>query len=439
MYPLTGLFAIVFASSVAAANVTDDLVLISSGSFYMGQEGIQVDEEPMHQVKLGTFEIDRFETTIGDWKQVERWALENGYDFSSSSESPWGKPYWYFLSENDVFPMNRVNWYDAVKWCNAKSEYMGRTPVYYEDSSKTIVYRAGEIDLTNSMVDWFGVGYRLPTEEEWEKAARGGVHNKNYPWGIYVDGSKANYKLSGDPFDDGVSPVGYFDGSQIIREAGLSLDGENEFPNDQANKFGLYDVVGNVGEWCWDWYDEKWYSQKKPNQRSFGPTFAEGDTTDKLRIHRGGGYKDGPGMDEGKPLRLAFRGVDYPSQSRRSIGFRCVRTFVDEELWINAMAVGNHAENWFFLDWFGHYYKSSHDWIFHPDLGWVYPTGKGSYDNWIYFPECGWMWTARFAFPFFFNHERNQWYKILQGQSDFGWFESSDNGILEHWGRDYSR
>ena len=70
--------------------ITDDLVTIGSGSFYMGQEGIQEDEEPLHSVSLEAFEIDRFETSIGDWYLISDWAHENGYDFSDPSNSPWG-------------------------------------------------------------------------------------------------------------------------------------------------------------------------------------------------------------------------------------------------------------------------------------------------------------------------------------------------------------
>lgn len=426
--------------SIHACNaITDDLVTIGSGSFYMGQEGIQEDEEPLHNVTLETFEIDRFETSIGDWYLISDWARENGYDFSDSTNSPWGRPYWYFQSANEDFPMNRVNWYDAIKWCNAKSEFMGRSVVYYTDKNKNTVYRTGEIDLQNSMVDWKAAGYRLPTEEEWEKAARGGLHNKNYPWGSYIDGAKANYRLSGDPFDNGSSPVGYYNSNQIITAADLSLDGEKKFPTDQANGYGLYDVIGNVSEWCWDWFDESWYARKNRTDTFSGPSYSGDSIEDKQRIHRGGGYKDGPGMDEGKPLRLAFRDIEYPYISRRSIGFRCVRALTNEELWIGSIEVGLNAQHWFYLDWFGYYYKPGNDWIFHPDLGWVYPTGKGSYDNWIYFPKCGWMWTARFAFPYFLNNERNAWYLLQQDKKENGWFLQEEDGNLERWGRVFSR
>jgi hypothetical protein len=158
-----------------------------------------------------------------------------------------------------------------------------------------------------------------------------------------------------------------------------------------------------------------------------------------MRVHRGGGYKDGPGKEEGKPLRLAFRDVEYPYNSRRSIGFRCVRALTKEELWLGSTEVGSNSQHWFYLDWFGYYYKPSNDWIFHPDLGWVYPTGKGSYDNWIYFPKCGWMWTARFAFPYFLNDERNAWYLLQQNKKEYGWFLQDEDRSLERWGRVFSR
>jgi len=418
--------------------ITDDLVLIGAGSYYMGQEGIQDDEEPLHYVKVKPFEVDRFEIKIFDWFFIANWAVKNGYTFSDSSSSPWGRPYWYFHDDKDNFPMNRVSWYDAIKWCNAKSEYMGRKPAYFTDNAKTQVYRSGESNIRNTMVDWDSSGYRLPTEEEWERAARGKKHNKNYPWGSYIDGSKANYKESGDPFDDGSAPVGYYNSAQLVVESKYSLNGENEVPEDQFNDYGLYDITGNVSEWCWDWYDENWYSRKNINSSSFGPNYSGSNSGDKYKIHRGGGYKDGPGMDEGKPLRIAFRHVEYPEKSRRSIGFRTVRSFVAEKLWSSSIEFSGAAINWYFLDWFGYYYQTETNWVFHSELGWIYPTGEGSFNNWIYFPKTGWMWTAKFAYPFFFHDEKKSWFLSIQNKKEYGWFESDPKGTLYLWGREYN-
>ena len=122
--------------------------------------------------------------------------------------------------------MNMINWYDAVKWCNARSEYHGRKPVYYHSNNKNEVYKTGELEISESFVDWYASGYRLPTEAEWEKAARGTIAGMKYPWGSSIDGSIANYKLSGDPFDDATTPVGYFNGKQRIVYRLNSLAGE---------------------------------------------------------------------------------------------------------------------------------------------------------------------------------------------------------------------
>jgi formylglycine-generating enzyme required for sulfatase activity len=75
-----------------------------------------------------------------------------------------------------------VDWYDCVKWCNARSELEGRIPAYYTDAMQTTVYRTGRWDVDNSSVNW-NAGYRLPTEAEWEKTARGGASGQRFPWG----------------------------------------------------------------------------------------------------------------------------------------------------------------------------------------------------------------------------------------------------------------
>lgn len=423
-----------FVSGVAHSN--DDMSLIPGGTFYMGQEGIQDDESPVHPVSLPGFKIDRFEVPIWLWKKIADWAVQNGYEFNINTQYYKAGPFWYKLSSSENFPMNMVNWYDAVKWCNARSEYMGRTPAYYISSSMQEVYRKGEIHLAESMVDWQSSGYRLPSEEEWEKAARGGVFGKNYPWGNSVDGSKSNYKKSGDPFDDASSPIGYYDGNQKISSALNSIQGENTSPADYSNNYGVHDLIGNVSEWCWDWYDEKWYRKKNSStMNTKGPAFSYDESVGQYKVHRGGGFKDGPSMDEGKPLRIAFRHVQYPEESRRAIGFRTVRSIHEDSLWKDAKLYGDFAKNWHVSEWFGSYYQSSFTWIFHNDFGWIYPVGMGSYNNWIYFPSAGWLWTARFAYPFFFHSGEDSWYKYLIAHKESGWFESQLSGHRVRWGR----
>ena len=138
----------------------------------------------------------------------------------------------------------------------------GLNPVYYRDSQQTNVYRSGILPPEQLVLDLGGNGYRLPTEAEWEKAARGGVAKCNYPWGNSIDGSKANYQGSGDPFDDGTTPVGYYNGNQVFR-------GQRRM-DDMQNGFGLYDMAGNVYEWCWDWYDEQFERDDEKSDRARG-------------------------------------------------------------------------------------------------------------------------------------------------------------------------
>ena len=109
--------------------------------------------------------------------------------------------------------MYNVSWYDCVKWCNARSSKEGLTPVYYTDAGFTTVYKTGEID--DAYVAWPTNGYRLPTEAEWEKASRETLVGNAYPWGNIIGGGDANYYVSGDPFEVGTTPVGYYDGGQV--------------------------------------------------------------------------------------------------------------------------------------------------------------------------------------------------------------------------------
>ncbi|MDC0156656.1 formylglycine-generating enzyme family protein [Verrucomicrobia bacterium] len=220
---LRGLLLLPWTLSLSFAD-SIDMVFITSGSVLMGDDSILDDEKPAHFASTGEYFIDVYEVHIWHWEKVASWAEANGYQFSEDHRGVIWRlakqgPGWYQGASSKIFPMNMVNWYDAVKWCNARSELEGRIPVYYEDANQTIVYRSGQIDLNSTNVNWGGSGYRLPTEVEWERAARGtaSTSTQDYSWGnSFLTGALANYSKSGDPFDDAATPVGYFNGSQKI-------------------------------------------------------------------------------------------------------------------------------------------------------------------------------------------------------------------------------
>ena len=272
-------------------------VYIPAGVFQMGDSFSEIgpDSLPLHNVTLDAFFVDRFEVTKELWQSVQAWSNSHGYDITVGS---------YYAAGH---PLQSITWYDAVRWCNARSEKEGLTPRYYTDTAQTVVYRTGFTDITNAMVKWNANGYRLPTEAEWEKAARGGVMGLRYPWGNTITGSQANYTSSGDPYESGgqpfTTPVGYYNGAQT--PAGL----------DMANGYGLYDVAGNVWEWCWDWYGSAYYGDATANDQPHGPSAGT------ARILRGGSW-----IDTVAACRVANRASNVPYFSNNNaFGFRCVR------------------------------------------------------------------------------------------------------------------
>ena len=225
--------------TVRSLNPLSGMVLIPAGSFTMGDtfnEGYS-DELPTHTVFVSAFNMDRYEVTKALWDEVYQWAITHGYDFdfAGSGKAP-------------NHPVQRVSWHDVVKWCNARSEKEGRLPAYYTSRARTTVYRTGRVDVLNDWVKW-DRGYRLPTEAEWEKAARGGASGRRFSWGDTITHSQANYYSSSSYAYDISFTRGYHPSYANGGEPYTSPVGSFE-----ANGYGLYDMAGNVWEWCWDWW-----------------------------------------------------------------------------------------------------------------------------------------------------------------------------------------
>lgn len=279
-------------------SVRAGMAFIPAVEFLMGEPNAP------RSVYVSQFWLDRYEVTYELWTRVHDWAVPRDYAFSGGLRTGAGVA--------PDHPVHSISWYDAVKWCNARSEMEGLTPIYYADNAQIQVYRTGELDVPNARVTWSANGYRLPTEAEWEKAARGGLIGLDYPWGVGIDGSKANYSDSQHPFRPNrppTTPVGYYDGNQT--PPGL----------DMANGYGLYDMAGNVWEWCWDW------SASLPSAPQTDPI---GPNTGSSRVLRGGSWDTNTGY-----LRCANRSNSSPSStynytpsfSVNNIGFRCARGF----------------------------------------------------------------------------------------------------------------
>jgi formylglycine-generating enzyme required for sulfatase activity len=267
------------------------MVLIPAGPFAMGETGIAT---PVHTVTVSAFYLDQFEVSKALWDDVKSYADANGYGFENVGSG-----------QGAFHPVHTVSWYDCVKWCNARSEKENLTPVYYTDAGFTTVYKTRE---GTPFANWTANGFRLPTEAEWEKAARGTLVGNNYPWGNTVNGGDANYYSSYDPFDIGgteTTPVGFYDG------------GQKPYGPNRANGYGLYDMAGNVWEWCWDWYDSSWYSNAGATiTDTRGPnTNASGG-----RVLRGGSW-----LNSANILRCASRFSLLPVNEYFLIGFRSAR------------------------------------------------------------------------------------------------------------------
>jgi len=273
---------------------SDGMALIPAGAFTMGDtlDG-ESDAIPI-SVTVSAFYMDTNLVSYSQWQAVYSYATSHGYGFDDAG-----------AGKAANHPVQSVDWYDVVKWSNGRSQQAGLTPVYYTDAGLTQVYTNGDVDAV--YVNWGASGYRLPTEAEWEKAARGGLSGQRFPWGDTISESQANYYGDTTDFSYDLGPNGY----NSLFDTG-ALPYTSPVGYFAANGYGLYDMAGNVFEWCWDWYGTPYGQPTTTN-----PT---GPASGSNRVLRGG-YWD---YDAGN-ARCADRSYVNPNYAYGNGGFRCVR------------------------------------------------------------------------------------------------------------------
>jgi len=223
-----------------------EMALIPAGSFEMGDHFDEGNDRelPIHEVELDAFYMDVNDVTVGQFREFVN---QSGHSYDRRNDVAKYSP-------GDEYPMVYVNWNDATAYAQ-----------------------------------W--AGKRLPTEAEWEYAARGGLIGKRYPWGDEISHDDANYSDTiGEDKWDKCASVGSF----------------------EANGYGLYDMAGNVWEWCQDWYDSDYY-ENSPVKDPSGPD------TGSARVLRGGSW-----FNDTLYLRVAHRNGLAPTVRGAASGFRCV-------------------------------------------------------------------------------------------------------------------
>ena len=324
---------------VAQVSPPEGFVYVGAGTFLRSSPAGELGrwsgmENYQHEVTLtrGYF-VKRHETTYAEWNLTRDWARANGYpdlgyktitiddeptvvemgasggrylleeeggDFTDAAPS---------LNGEADQPVSGVSWYEVIKWLNANSEREGLSPCYFirQGSEELLVWRNQPLEsVTDIVCDWEADGYRLPTEAEWEYACRGGTTS------ALSNGLDLTYGVGqDDPLDPNVDPIAWY----WQNGAASHPVGQKE-----PNPLGLFDMHGNIQEWCWDRYDDTRITQFSQGVAQTDP---RGEPVRGIyRSMRGGSWRN-----SGRNVRSAARDRQVPTlQGGYNVGFRMTRT-----------------------------------------------------------------------------------------------------------------
>ena len=266
--------------------VPERFVLVEAGTFQMGSNVGYYDNKPAHEVTITKpFYMGKYEVTQAEYEKY------CSYTGSYSPSSTRG--------DGDNYPAYYVSWYDALVYCNKRSKAEGLTPCYSIDDSTNpdewgTVPTSSDSTWNAVECNWNANGYRLPTEAEWEYAARAGDNTVN---SLTYSGTSDVNKLGDYAW--------YYDSAN---------DNTHEVGTKKPNAFGLYDMSGNVFEWCWNWYTSEY------DENTEGGSDPTGSSAVSRRVFRGGSWYGSSGL-----CAVSYRGSSNPYYRGSFHGFRVVR------------------------------------------------------------------------------------------------------------------